>query len=84
MLFFRRQRRPHRTHPRAVGIRRAAALVGFGVSLVLETAQLWLPMRYPSVDDLVLNTLGCVLGLLLARLGLATTEASGLVKSQRR
>jgi hypothetical protein len=61
-----------------------AAFAGFGVSLVLETAQLWLPTRFPSIDDVVLNTLGCVLGLWLAQVVADVSKRGGLVKSQMR
>jgi VanZ like family len=36
-----------------------------GVSLAFETAQLLLPSRFPSVDDLICNTLGGALGIWL-------------------
>ncbi len=40
---------------------RAAAL-GFSLSLLIETTQYFIPVRYPSTTDLLLNTLGAGLG----------------------
>ncbi len=37
------------------------------LSFGIEVVQLWIPARYPSVEDLLLNTLGGALGLLVAR-----------------
>jgi VanZ family protein len=37
-------------------------LVCLGVSLVIETMQLFLPWRHPGVEDLILNTLGGATG----------------------
>lgn len=43
-----------------------AALIGLGVSVVIETAQLlWLPTRVSDVQDLVSNGSGSLLGALL-------------------
>ncbi|MEI5909538.1 VanZ family protein [Bacillus spongiae] len=40
--------------------------VGFSVSLTVEIIQfLWLPGRSPDVDDLILNTLGALIGFLI-------------------
>jgi VanZ family protein len=39
-----------------------ALMAGFALSLVIELCQFGLPGRFPSVDDLILNTLGSVLG----------------------
>ncbi len=53
-----------------------ATLFSLGVSLSMEAMQLFLPWRYPSVDDLVLNTLGGLTGAWLmasARASLAKT-----------
>lgn len=36
-----------------------------GVSLAFETAQLLLPSRFPSIDDVIFNTLGGMLGIWL-------------------
>lgn len=41
-------------------------LLGLGVSLVIELLQLF-SFRFTDIDDLILNTLGAVLGFLLAR-----------------
>jgi VanZ family protein len=44
----------------------AALLVGIaGVSLTFETLQLLVPSRYPSIDDVIFNTLGGALGVWL-------------------
>ena len=37
-------------------------LIGFGLSLCIETAQLFTPERYPSLFDLASNTAGALLG----------------------
>jgi hypothetical protein len=39
----------------------------FLMSLGIEAGQWWMPARYMSIDDLLLNTLGGAIGLLLAR-----------------
>jgi VanZ family protein len=39
-----------------------ALTTGFALSLAIELCQFGLPGRFPSVDDLILNTLGSVLG----------------------
>ena len=39
----------------------------FAISLAIETLQLGIPGRYPSINDLILNTLGGVMGILLTR-----------------
>lgn len=44
----------------------ALVLAIAGVSLAFECAQLFLDSRFPSVDDLIFNTLGGTLGLALA------------------
>lgn len=41
---------------------RRVALIGFGLSLGIETTQLFTPMRYPSLFDLASNTTGALLG----------------------
>ena len=38
------------------------AIVCLGVSLVIETMQLYLPWRHPAVEDLILNMLGGAAG----------------------
>ena len=53
-------------------MRRAArvAVFGFCLSLLIETAQYFIPARFPSTTDLLLNTLGaCMGGLMAPRLG---------------
>jgi VanZ family protein len=37
----------------------------FSLSLAIEVSQWWSPYRYPSINDLILNTLGGTLGLVL-------------------
>jgi hypothetical protein len=37
------------------------------MSLIIEASQWWMPAHYMSIDDLLLNTLGGAIGLLLAR-----------------
>ncbi|MGA1835705.1 VanZ family protein [Herbiconiux sp. 11R-BC] len=45
-----------------------AVLICFGVSSLIETAQFFLlPGRYGTVDDVIANTLGALVGALLAR-----------------
>jgi hypothetical protein len=43
----------------------ALVLAVAGVSLVFETAQLFIPSRFPSIDDLIFNTAGGALGVWL-------------------
>ncbi len=53
----------------ALGTTRALRLVAVGtlLSLSVEFAQQWIPGRDPSVGDLVFNTLGTAVGVLLTR-----------------
>lgn len=44
----------------------ATALYCFMLSLSVETGQIFLSRRYPSVADLILNTLGGVVGAILS------------------
>lgn len=37
-------------------------LLGAATSGLIETVQRWLPTRYPTVQDLVMNTLGAAVG----------------------
>ncbi|NOS71959.1 MAG: VanZ family protein [Verrucomicrobia bacterium] len=39
-----------------------AAAFGFSLSLLIETTQYFIPVRYPSTTDLLLNTVGAGLG----------------------
>jgi hypothetical protein len=39
----------------------------FLMSVIIEIGQWWMPTRYMSIDDLLLNTLGGAIGLLLTR-----------------
>lgn len=43
------------------------ALFGFLLSLTIEVSQVWIPGRFPSLDDLLSNTLGAALGFLAWR-----------------
>jgi hypothetical protein len=56
----------HRLHPRWPAVL-VATLLAWGLSLTLESWQMFLPMRVPSNVDLALNVLGAWLGALLAR-----------------
>lgn len=45
----------------------AALAIGLGLSLALESAQLWLPSRHANLVDVISNAAGCWAGALLAR-----------------
>ena len=45
---------------------RTVALVGAGVSALTECLQLFSTRRHPSITDLILNTAGVLIGILLA------------------
>lgn len=49
-------------------VRLAVLICGFLLTLTVESFQLFLPTRQPSVGDLVSNTLGAIVGLLCFRL----------------
>lgn len=51
---------PHR------GMVQTAALASFGLSLSIEVGQLFLPARFPTSEDLLLNSVGGALGAILA------------------
>jgi len=42
-----------------------AGAVGCALSLLIETTQYFIPARYPSTTDIILNTLGACLGALI-------------------
>jgi glycopeptide antibiotics resistance protein len=47
-----------------------AGVLGFALSLLIETTQYFIPARFPSTTDLLLNTLGAGLGgLMVAGVG---------------
>ena len=52
---------------RGVGFALGGTAVAFAASLAIELTQFGIPFRHPSVSDLVLNTLGGALGILLAQ-----------------
>lgn len=45
---------------------RTVIVVGFAVSLLTEFLQLFSTRRYPSTTDLILNTMGVLLGVAIA------------------
>jgi glycopeptide antibiotics resistance protein len=45
---------------------RAVILIGSGVSLLTEVLQLFSTRRHPSVTDLILNTVGTLIGMVVA------------------
>ncbi len=55
----------------ALGWRRlpwwGVTVLGFTLSAVIEIVQLWLPTRFPTLSDVVANTLGALIGALLAK-----------------
>jgi len=52
---------------RVCGSVRAAIAVGLGLSLAVESLQLWIPGRFTSLGDLVANTAGTGAGAIAAR-----------------
>jgi glycopeptide antibiotics resistance protein len=61
-------------HPRTV------IVVGFAVSLLTEFLQLFSTRRYPSTTDLILNTAGVVIGVVIA---VAGNKAQGVSAATR-
>ena len=55
-------------------------LLGVGLSLLIELAQAWLPMRYSSLVDVACNAAGTVLGIAAFRLFAAK---GGLLQERR-
>jgi hypothetical protein len=58
-----------------------AALMGAALSGLVETAQLFAPGRFPSLSDLVTNTLGAVLGAGLGDVALRRADAATTVRA---
>jgi glycopeptide antibiotics resistance protein len=58
---------------------RIVILIGAGASLVTELLQLFSTRRHPSVTDLILNTAGTVIGILLA----TSLQGSGAVNPKQ-
>jgi VanZ family protein len=48
-----------------------AAIVGLALSLICEFYQVFSPVRFPSMTDVVMNTLGAFAGALIAGRSLA-------------
>lgn len=53
---------------------RATMIISFWISLSIEMAQGWLPNRSSTLLDLVLNTLGAILGVLVIKMSWNTME----------
>jgi glycopeptide antibiotics resistance protein len=65
---------------------RNVLLIAAGVSAVTEVFQLFSSRRYPSTTDVILNTLGAVIGLLVMRLAThagRSTSSSTTVSADR-
>ena len=60
-----------------------AAVAGALLSLAMETMQMYLPMRYANVADLISNTMGAALGGFLAALFARSPHASHSLASAR-
>jgi hypothetical protein len=52
-----------------------AVALGFSLSLLIETLQVWLPSRVSAAEDLALNTLGTAVGALVAGAALRLIRA---------
>lgn len=50
-------------------------LLGFSASAMIELVQTMIPSRYPTLSDVIANTLGTIIGCLLVRLFLPTKTA---------
>ncbi|MBO3096368.1 VanZ family protein [Cellulomonas dongxiuzhuiae] len=64
-------------------------LLGAATSGLIETVQRWLPTRFPTLQDVVMNTLGAAVGVLVLtlavrlRAGRAAAEAEGATRLRR-
>jgi glycopeptide antibiotics resistance protein len=46
----------------------AVAATGFAISLIIELSQIYLPSRYSQLGDVICNSVGTVLGILILHL----------------
>lgn len=58
-----------------------ALLLGAAISACIEVAQLFAPLRYPSVADLATNALGAACGALLAARATRAIEGAGTMRA---
>jgi glycopeptide antibiotics resistance protein len=58
-----------------------ALLLGAAVSAAVEVAQLFAPLRFPSLADLATNALGAVLGAVVAARATRSLEGAGTVRA---
>ncbi|UZN04163.1 VanZ family protein [Cellulomonas sp. S1-8] len=56
-------------------------LLGATTSALIETIQRWLPTRYPTLQDLVLNTLGAAVGVVALLVVVQVREGRGRLTS---
>jgi glycopeptide antibiotics resistance protein len=57
---------------------RTVVLVGFAMSALTEVSQLFSSRRYPSTTDLILNTVGTLMGVVIAKRVRTATERFSL------
>jgi glycopeptide antibiotics resistance protein len=68
LMMSRFQRRSWRLEIRAV------TLIGFSLSLAIETAQWFVPSRFSSATDLLLNTVGTLVGAWIVSAAVSSSE----------